>query len=542
MFRYPRPRRGGFAPVLASTRGPWLVPALVLVREPHAEFGGTDAADPLDDADALQDLGDEIATLAAHIHAATQRLLELIAEFDRRRGWEVGGHRSCAEWLSFHTGIDIGACREKVRTARVLEGLPETRAAMARGELSFSAVRALSRVATPENEEDLLALATGCTIAHLERTVRSWKRVTRMEEAELERERHESRSFAVFPDDNGMYVVRGRLPADIGALLMRALDAASDSLYRDDPTGEEVSDAVRRKRATQRRADGIGLLAECALAAGFGGGGGGDEARKDKPHEDEGSEECGSHDSAPISGTRAERYQVVLHVDAETLAADGEPGRSHLEDGTRVSAETSRRLSCDSGRVIMTHAPNGTRADDGTGADDRAHALSGSEASGGTDAVAHPEDGTQADRGAEAAPGSPPAPGAILSVGRKTRTISPALRRALDFRDRGCRFPGCGLRFTDAHHIKHWADGGDTSLSNCLLLCGHHHRLLHEGGWQVTWLGEGNPCFIDPRGGTHFNGRWQSPVLPKRPVEALMEANLRARGDCQVIRVNGFSL
>jgi uncharacterized protein DUF222/HNH endonuclease len=452
MFRYARPRRFGRGPdpmpasALAST--------LALVRE-----------SPLDVADALEDLGDEIATLAAHIHAATQRLLVLIAEFDQRRGWESGGHRSCAHWLSYRTGIDLGACREKVRTARVLGGLPETSAAMARGELSFSAVRALSRVATAENEGDLLELARGCTIAQLERTVRSWKRFTRMEEAELERERHESRSFSVFPDDDGMYVVKGRLPAEIGALLMRALDAASDALYREHPTGREASDAGRRKRAAQRRADSVGLLAECALAAGFGEGAGNDR---------------GSDHSAPISGTRAERYQVVLHVDAETISSECEPGRSHLGDGTRVSAETSRRLSCDSGHVKMTHAPSGTDSPDGS----------------------------------------------ILNVGRKTRTISPALRRALEFRDRGCRFPGCGLRFTDAHHIKHWADGGETSLGNCLLLCGHHHRLLHEGGWQVTWWGEGNPCFFGPRGRMHFDGRWKPPEVSERPVEVMIEANL----------------
>jgi HNH endonuclease len=126
------------------------------------------------------------------------------------------------------------------------------------------------------------------------------------------------------------------------------------------------------------------------------------------------------------------------------------------------------------------------------------------------------------------APGATHAPsGSILSVGRKTRTISPALRRALEFRDRGCRFPGCGLRFTDAHHIKHWADGGETSLGNCLLLCSHHHRLIHEGGWKVRWWGEGNPCFFDTRGGTHFDGRWRTPGLGERPIEVMIEANLR---------------
>ena len=98
----------------------------------------TPVPDPADDVDALEELEEEITTLAAHIHAATHRLLLLIADFDRRRGWELGGHRSCAHWLSFRTGIDLGTAREKVRTARVLVGLPLTSASMARGELSFS--------------------------------------------------------------------------------------------------------------------------------------------------------------------------------------------------------------------------------------------------------------------------------------------------------------------------------------------------------------------------------------------------------------------
>ena len=162
-----------------------------------------DQPDPFDDADALDDLGDAIATLAAHIHAATQRLLELLAQFDRRRGWEIGGHRSCAHWLAFRTGIDLGAARERVRAARALVELPETRARMAKGELSFSQVRALTRVATPENEAKLLDFAVRSTAAQLERFVRGWKLGSRKDEAAFERARHESRCLSVFPATTG---------------------------------------------------------------------------------------------------------------------------------------------------------------------------------------------------------------------------------------------------------------------------------------------------------------------------------------------------
>jgi len=400
-------------------------------------------------ADRLEELSEEITSLASQIHAATYRLLTLLAEFDEKRGWEREGHRSCAHWLSYRTGIDLGASRERVRAARALVALPHIGAAMSRGDLSFSKVRALTRVATPEDEGELLAFALESTTATLERAVRGWKKRNRAEEAEWERALHESRTLSIFPDDEGMYVIRGKLDPEVGALLMRAIDAAGDAIFRKDARGEALRKAMigreaSEREAAQRRADAIGLLAERAMGAGLGG-----------DAEPEG-------DSTPISGIRAERYQVVLHVEAATLTEEGEPGRSELEDGVHVSAETSRRISCDAGVICVTHAPDG----------------------------------------------------GILSVGRRTRTISPALRRALEIRDRGCRFPGCGLRFTDAHHVKHWADGGETSLENCLLLCRYHHRLIHEGGWTVGWWGAGRrPVFHDPRGGTHFDGR----LTPPRP-------------------------
>jgi hypothetical protein len=87
----------------------------------------------------------------------------------------------------------------------------------------------------------------------------------------------------------------------------------------------------------------------------------------------------------------------------------------------------------------------------------------------------------------------------------------------------------CGLRFTDGHHVRHWADGGETSLANTLLLCRHHHALVHEGGWRVEWWGEGRPAFFGPRGQMLFEGRWQPPELPNTPVEALIEEH-RTRG------------
>jgi len=412
------------------------------------------------DLSVIERVGGEIAVLSAHISAATQRLLALIAEFDQLRGWELEGQRSCAHWLALRTGIDLGAAREKVRAARCLERLPLTSAAMARGELSFSQVRALTRVAEPENEAALLELARGATTAQLERMIRSYRKGSGADEAARERERRASRMVSVFPDEDGMYVLRGRLTPETGALLMRALEAVGDALFRE-RGAMSVEDTERD--AAQRR----------ALDAGFGTitPGTPESVAPDTP--DRAAPDTPPR-PVPISGTRARRYQVVLHVDASALQADGEPGRAHLEDGTRLSPETSRRIACDASVVRITSDSDGS----------------------------------------------------VLDAGRTTRTISPALRRALDVRDRGCRFPGCGLRFTDAHHVRHWAIGGATSLLNCLLLCPYHHTLVHEGGWRVEWWGA-RPVFTDPRGQAHFGGRWQPPRLGDDAADALVVANRR---------------
>ena len=90
--------------------------------------------------------------------------------------------------------------------------------------------------------------------------------------------------------------------------------------------------------------------------------------------------------------------------------------------------------------------------------------------------------------------------GDVLDVGRKTRTISPAIRRALTARDTRCQFPGCTARRCDAHHVVHWAEGGVTALDNLVLLCRRHHRLLHEGGYTAGRDVEGALRFVRPNG------------------------------------------
>src|SRR5438034_3963361 len=178
----------------------------------------------------LDQLGDEIALLSAHLDAATARLLDLIREFDARGGWN-SGFRSCAAWLSWRVGLDLGAARERVRVARALGTLPLLAQALARGELSYAKVR-LTRVATPETEARLLGVGRAGTAAHVERIVRGWRCVDRRAEAREAAQRHTSRALRVYQDEDGMVVVRGRLEPEVGALLLQALAAARESLYQ----------------------------------------------------------------------------------------------------------------------------------------------------------------------------------------------------------------------------------------------------------------------------------------------------------------------
>jgi 5-methylcytosine-specific restriction endonuclease McrA len=396
----------------------------------------------------LDRLGDEIAELSAHLDAATARLLDLIREFDAREGWG-NGFSSCAAWLSWRVGLDLGAARERVRVARALGTLPRLAQALARGELSYAKARALTRAATPETEEVLLGVGRAGTAEHVERIVRGWRRVDRNAEAREAAHRHKSRALHVYRDEDGMVTLRGRLAPEVGALLVQALTAARETLYQrargNDAAASPPDVPAETATMAQQQADALALLAETALHHGI------------------------------DPGAPAERYQVVVHVDAPVLADPDEPGQSVLKDGTHVPAETSRRLACDASRVVMRHARDGR----------------------------------------------------VVEVAARTRTIPPALRRALHHRDRGCRFPGCGGHFGQGHHIRHWAQGGPTTLSNLALLCRRHHRAVHEEGYQLAREPDGELQFRRP------DGRLvpevpRPPEVPGDPVTAL-----RARHDAE---------
>jgi 5-methylcytosine-specific restriction endonuclease McrA len=402
----------------------------------------------------LDRLGDEIAELSAHLEAASARLLALIREFDARGGWG-NGFRSCADWLGWRIGLDLGTAREKVRVARALGTLPLLTEALARGELSYAKVRALTRVATPATEARLLGVGRAGTAAHVERIVRGWRCIDRKAEARETKRQHASRALHVHQDEDGTVVLRGRLEPEVGALFMKALAAARETLYQrarvvtrfNDPSADPFAE---RPTMAQQQADALALVAEAAL----------------------------DHGLDP--GAPGERYQVVVHVDASALADADQPGQSVLEDGARVPAETSQRLACDASRVVMRHDEEGR----------------------------------------------------TVEVGARTRTIPPALRRALHHRDQGCRFPGCRLPFGQGHHLRHWAQGGPTTLSNLALLCRRHHRAVHEEGYQVERQPDGALQFRRPDG----------KLLPDVPAPAAVPADpvqaLRAQHDAQGLRLH----
>jgi hypothetical protein len=287
----------------------------------------------------------------------------------------------------------------------------------------------LTWVATPASEASLLELAGALTASQLERALRAFRRLGAYEA----RETHELEYVDYHWGDDGSLFLRARLPAEDGTLLVRALEAVRERVRerrRHEPAGEELEGSAEGSAQPSEpprslRVEALVRLAEAALA---------------------------SHDERP-----SEHARLVVHVDAAVLTAD-RSGRSELEDGPVISAETARRLGCDAERVTVVERD-----------------------------------------------------GLPVSVGRTRRTVTPKLRRLLEARDDGCRWPGCEhRRYLDAHHRRHWALGGETSLENLVLLCSHHHRLVHEGGYTID---EG------PSGELRFRNRYGllCPGVPRSP-------------------------
>jgi hypothetical protein len=346
----------------------------------------------------VDELDAAIGRLVRQMNADSYRMLVLVREFDDRFGWKKWSFKTCAEWLAWRSSIGLSAAREKVRSAHALRALPAISAAFAEGRLSYSKVRALTRVAHDHDEDLLLAYALQATVPNVEERCRQIRNVA-PESAHHARRAWENRSLTVWRDEaRGTLRVTVELPIEDGELIVRALDCAVAA-------GEVTTDvdpgAIAESKGTAWRAQQADALVAVV-----------------KSYLDGGESE---------GGATADHYQVVVHAHAQSLTG----GAGHAD----LPIESVKRLLCDGSLVLV----------------------------------------------AEDAGGNP------LDVGRKQRTVSTPLRRALYARDRGCTFPGCHRkRYLDGHHLTHWVDGGETSLENTTLLCTHHHRLLHEGGFRIV--------------------------------------------------------
>ncbi len=397
-------------------------------------------------------MGDAIAETAALIDVATHRFLTQVREFDRIGGWHRAGAVSCAHWLSWRIGMDLKTAREKVRVANRLAALPQIEEALRSGEISYSKVRAMARVATPANELDLLTMARTATGAQLAKICRLKARVNRLEGSNP-RDIEECRRYVVqHSTDDGMVSIQVRLLPDEAARVIRAFEVFGSGNLADGAVAVAEQALLHGRPATgpANRA-GLAAAAPSDSAAPV-------DSQPEAQHSP--ATEAGppvaaepapgapsvASGAATVPGGRPP-VEVVVHVSAADLE-----GHTALGDG--VPPDVARRLLCDCGVVPVLE-------------DEQAR---------------------------------------LIDVGRKKRTISSSLRRALDARDGGCRFPGCTNRlFTDGHHLLHWIEGGETTLANTVLLCRRHHRYVHEYGFTVARVEQtgsrgSEVVFRDPRG------------------------------------------
>ena len=337
----------------------------------------------------IEALDRNILILCSCINIATYDLLVLIREFDERLGWLKWGMQNCAQWLAWRCDFSMTTALEKVRVAHALKTLPAISLQFSTGKLSYSKVRALTRVASRQNEDELLAFAlrhSATLVAERCRELRCGSEASTPDAARA----FANRSLRLRRDhQRGTMTVTVELPLDTGELLEKALDKARDDECLDTP------DLVDTAWST-RQADALVNVLRGYL------------------RDDE-------------SSNHADDYLVTIHVDQSALA--GKAGRAALP------IEAVKRICCDSHAVVITENEKGEP----------------------------------------------------LNIGRKTRIIPKAIERALSARDHGCcRFPGCGnRRYLHSHHIEHWSNGGETSLSNLMLLCTKHHTLVHEGGFRL---------------------------------------------------------
>lgn len=399
-------------------------------------------------------------------------MLTCIRQFDEAEGWHRQGAQSCAHWLTWRIGLDPVTAREKVRVARTLGVLPKIDEAFRSGRLSYAQARAITRVATATNEERVLDIALACTGAQLERICRRFRRATAAISG-LDAEAAADRRLRARPVGAGLVKLELVVSADEAETFTQAVEHAraelrarrcTQSAPSPSPSSSSTSRDASEEAApvpaqpTVRAADALMHVAMTYLATSV------------AANDDEGSK------SVPATGN-----QVVVHLDRDLLRPGEEVPAvaASLDDGTPVSPEAFRRIACDSGVVaaIMREPSQ--------------HSAPGQSSQPRTDS------GTTTSQ--------------VLDIGRRTRAIPTAIRRALWLRDRACRFPGCANhRFLHGHHVRHRLHGGSTSLNNLVLLCSFHHRQVHEGGFSIALEASGEVAVRGP-GGANIGCRHPTP-------------------------------
>lgn len=249
----------------------------------------------------IDDLETAIVDLAREIDTTMFRYLELIREFDERRGWLAYGYSDCAHWLSHRCAVSLQTAHGHLRVALALKDLPTTSAGLRDGTLSYSKVRALVRLATPANEEGLIIFAQQVTASTLENRIRELKNGEEGSVADAHRVQEARSLKRTVQASTGLVKLEVLLPAELGELVMKALEQA---------TADE--DPIAPSDYFARQADALVDIAKAYLTGSTG----------------------------KTTGT-ADHYQVLIHVDESALRGAG--GRADLP------LESVRRLLCDSG-------------------------------------------------------------------------------------------------------------------------------------------------------------------------------------------------
>ncbi len=443
-----------------------------------------------------EDLHREILTLAGHIAAAKCAWLDLVAEMDRRAMYYEWGCKSAADWLSVRCGIGLGTAFEYVRVARAMSEFPLIHDAFATGEFSYSKVRAVTRVATPANEETLVDYARYATGAQLEKIVGAFRGAREAADPERVARRLARRYLRFHFDADGSLVGSFRLPPETGATLVAAIEAARAELEADERGGSPVEPQGEPAGTGEPSPAGDTAGQECPGGSFAGESSAEESDPADSPAGDTSSagDTASAGDTSSAGDTAGQERPggsfgpIVIADDPEPASwrnAD-EPHGARMVDALVHMAETALSKMSQTGSVMP--APSIIVHVDGSSItiDDGPHV-------GFETALRLACDGSVATQWM--------VDGLPVDLGRTKRVVSPALRRTLHVRDGGCVFPGCHRkRFTQAHHLIHWADGGPTDLDNLATFCSWHHHLVHEGGFTVSRCEDGKLTFYNAKG------------------------------------------